>query len=98
RVVDFEQTGVQDVQLVITDGYFYENVEYSLDVNPILQIIKPDRWNRLRAFFGKEFVYQVEVDYSGNGALTYEISHGPDWLSIDEATGVISGTVPEPQR
>ncbi|WP_152960825.1 hypothetical protein, partial [Pseudoalteromonas sp. P1-9] len=29
RVVDFEQTGVQDVQLVITDGYFYENVEYS---------------------------------------------------------------------
>ncbi|WP_161805719.1 putative Ig domain-containing protein, partial [Pseudoalteromonas sp. P1-9] len=95
RVVDFEQTGVQDVQLVITDGYFYENVEYSLDVNPILQIIEPVR---LRAFFGKEFVYQAEVDYLGNRALTYEISHGPDWLSIDEATGVISGTVPEPQR
>ena len=95
RVVDFEQTGVQDVKLVITDDYFYENVEYALDVNPILQIIEPVR---LRAFFGKEFVYQAEVDYLGNRALTYEISHGPDWLSIDEATGVISGTVPEPQR
>lgn len=94
RVVDFEQTGVQDVKLVITDDYFFEDISFSLDVSPILQIIEPDR---LRAFFGKEFVYQVEVDYSLNGALTYEISRGPDWLSIDEDTGVISGTVPGPQ-
>jgi len=41
-----------------------------------------------------QYVYDVEASDADNDILTYSLTTAPNWLTIDSATGLVSGTAP----
>jgi len=44
---------------------------------------------------GRDYSYQVVASDEDGDALTYQMVNGPQWLSIDENTGLVSGVAPQ---
>jgi len=42
-----------------------------------------------------QYIYDVDATDADNDTLTYNLIQSPSWLSINDETGVISGTAPE---
>ncbi|NNC65932.1 MAG: hypothetical protein HKN84_14205 [Gammaproteobacteria bacterium] len=90
--------GVYPITITITDGEDFAVYETDLEVvaaadAPILKSDPPTVGFRGEAYRGNP-----EANNPRGTDLVWTIESGPDWLSIDSATGELSGTIPLDHR
>jgi hypothetical protein len=86
--------GVYPTTITITDGNDFAVYETVLEVvagadAPLLTSHPPTI-----GFRGEPYSGRPEATNPRGTSLTWTIENGPDWLSIDPATGELSGTIP----
>ena len=90
--------GVYPITITITDGEDF--AEYTTD----LEVVAADDAPVLKShpptvgFRGEAYSGQMEATNPRGTDLVWSIESGPDWLSIDPATGALSGTIPVDHR
>jgi len=86
---------------MVTDGKATRMQEYSVTVRNIPE--EPSEKNNAPVITStpvtqvnekESYSYQVTATDADNDVLTYSLTNSPSWLSINSATGLISGTAP----
>ena len=85
--------GVHDFSVVANDGYGDTIVDFHLNLSNTAPIISLSH-----EFFyvniNEEYAIRIKgVDTDGH-SLHYSMIQGPDWLSMDSSTGILSGVAP----
>ncbi|MDH3989735.1 MAG: hypothetical protein OEV34_11425, partial [Gammaproteobacteria bacterium] len=96
--VPIRPPGVYSVRITITDGTDFAVYETDLEIlaaaeAPILQSHPPTV-----GFRGEEYSGALESTNPRGTDLAWTIRSGPEWLSIDPATGELSGVIPLDHR
>ena len=83
------------VELSVSDGEGTDTQSYTLTVNFVLNnpVITSTPVTSVNE--GNAYTYDVEATDADGDILTYSLTENPVWLSIDSATGLITGTAPD---
>ncbi len=74
--------------IIVSDGTYYSSANFEWDVNPAITIADPGAQANVVGD-----VISLQVTASGGGTLTYAATGLPNGLSINNSTGLITGTV-----
>ncbi|NNC64533.1 MAG: hypothetical protein HKN84_07090 [Gammaproteobacteria bacterium] len=90
--------GVYPIKITVSDGTDSAVYETELEViaaadAPVLQTHPPTV-----GFRGEAYSATLETTNPQGADLTWSLRNGPEWLSIDPATGELSGTIPQDHR
>ncbi len=79
--------------VVAGNSWPLQNDAWSLDIPGLTFLTTPV----VECYAGTEYLYRARADFNRDSApVRFRIVDGPDWLSIDPATGALRGTPPGP--
>jgi len=90
--------GVYPITITITDGEDFAVYETDLEVVAAADVPTLKAHPPTVGFRGEAYSGRPEASNPRGTGLVWTIEGGPDWLSIDPATGELSGTIPLDHR